>query len=106
MYTTQAPTQKMPLHFQEQRCDLTASILYKWENQNQNYFVRFLDGNKSNCAANNLQWASLKDVIDNPTFVTDWDVGLSPQEIALINDPSWLQGLVVQEKGSSNLVSQ
>jgi hypothetical protein len=36
--------------------------------------IRFIDGNKSNCRADNLAWCNKKEIDENPNWVTDFDL--------------------------------
>jgi len=74
---------------------LTVSILRKWKEHNY-AFVRFANGDKLDLRVNNLSWVSLKQVIENPSWVTDWDCHLTSQERALLNDKCWLEGLQIR----------
>ena len=72
-------------------CPLTTSILSKW--RAQGFFIRFLDCNTHNCAASNLHFVSLKNAMDHiDDWKVDWDMELSPEEIALVKTPEWRQG--------------
>ena len=74
----------------------TGAILAKWKAQRS--FVRFLDGDKSNCAAANLQYISVKDGMAHfGEWVFDWDMDLTPKERKLVMDPEWRAGLTFTE---------
>ena len=74
------------------RSALTNSILNKWNEQGG--FIRFIDGNTVNCAITNLQRVSPKEAMENiNSWKVDWDMELTEEEIALVNNPEWRRGL-------------
>ena len=76
---------------------LTASILGKWRAQRT--FIRFMDGNKRNTAANNLVFVSLPDCLANiDAWVADWDMELTAPEVDLVRDPQWRAGLNFRQR--------
>lgn len=77
-----------------QTTKLTNAILLKWKEQQG--FIRFLDGDKANCAIVNLTYIGFKDALEHwDDWVFDWDMNLTRREKALANDPEWRAGLVV-----------
>ena len=75
----------------------TKSILEKWNAQG--CFVRFLDGNKGNCALRNLEYVHIKDAIEHfGEWTFDWDMDLTRAEKRLVADPGWRAGLNFREK--------
>ena len=71
---------------------LTNSILEKWNRQGG--FVRFINGNTTDCRITNLQYVQLKDTMEHfDDWVVDWDMNLTKKEIKLVNDPNWRAGL-------------
>lgn len=70
---------------------LTESILKKWSGTG--FFVRFTDGDKTNVCAANLVWVSLKGTFCHPEYVTDRDFQLTSEELRLVQDKVWVQGL-------------
>lgn len=77
------------------RDSLTSSILAKWNDQGS--FIRFLDGNTLNCHITNLTPVSLGDAMQHvdgeDVWKVDWDMNLTPNEIALVRSPEWRAGL-------------
>lgn len=70
--------------------ELTTSIFKKWRKQQT--FVRFKDGNITNCAATNLGYVNLKDVMmNNFHWKVDWDMELTTAERQLVSDSQWRQ---------------
>ena len=73
---------------------VTNAILHKWKEQQG--FIRFLDGDKANCAISNLTYINFKDAFEHwDDWVFDWDMNLTRREKACANDPEWRAGLVV-----------
>lgn len=71
---------------------LTDSILAKWREQGS--FIRFKDGDTKNCRADNLEWVSIKDAMDNfHTWTTDWDMNLTRREKRVVETTNWRMGL-------------
>ena len=75
--------------------ELTGSILRKWQNQGYS-FIRFRDANPSNCSVSNLMLVSLQQAMEHiEDWVVDWDMNLTPEEIAVVCDPEWRAGLTI-----------
>tara|TARA_B110001452_G_C15210057_1_gene419725 strand:- start:814 stop:1077 length:264 start_codon:yes stop_codon:yes gene_type:complete len=75
--------------------NLTNTILAKWRSQGS--FIRFIDGNRSNCAVHNLAWIDMATALvhwDDWTF--DFDMNLTSQEREYANNPNWRAGLIVR----------
>ena len=71
----------------------TQSILRKW--REQGHFIRFVDGNVSNCAVANLQFVSQREALQQVhDWKVDWDAELSEDERALVLTPAWREHLV------------
>ena len=71
----------------------TNSIIEKW--REQKHFIRFLDGNKKNCAASNLQYVSLPEAMQNfDAWTFDWDMLLTKKEQRIVMNPQWREGLI------------
>ena len=71
---------------------LTKSILKKW--QKQRTFIRFLNGDITDCRVSNLQYVSLADAMDHiHDWVVDWDMELTDRERQLVLDARWRSGL-------------
>ena len=77
---------------EEQRYRMTKKIIKKW---NHNcFFVRFLDGDKTNHKASNLKKISIMEAMDHfDDWVTDWDYELSDKEKKMVSDPEWRKGM-------------
>lgn len=72
--------------------DLTTSILAKWRDQKR--FVRFINKDKLDNRAENLEICSLHDAIAHfNDWIVDWDINLSPKEIELVRKAEWRAGL-------------
>lgn len=66
----------------------TASIMRKWAEQGR--FIRWLGGNCRNNCITNLQEVSPMDAMDHiDDWKVDWDIYLTPKEIALVRTKSW-----------------
>ena len=73
--------------------EVSKNILNKWTAQE--YFIRFLDGNKQNCAVENLKCVSLKDGMEHfDEWVFDWDMNLTKKEKARVINPEWRNGVI------------
>ena len=71
---------------------LTCSIIKKWKEQQ--FFVRFVDGDTHNCNFANLERVDIFDALENiDTWKVDWDLYLSRKEEALVRYPIWRDGL-------------
>lgn len=71
---------------------LTQSIIRKWRKQGK--FIRFLNGDKTDCRVSNLQYVSLADAMDHiHEWVVDWDMTLTNREKQLVMDLKWRSGL-------------
>jgi hypothetical protein len=67
---------------------MTISIIKKWEEQQ--IFVRFMNGDTTHCRAANLDVVSLKDALEHiHDWVVDWDLELTDKEIQLVQRPDW-----------------
>ena len=58
-------------------------IRTKWHNQtqeNQGYFIRFIDGNPFNIHINNLEQVHPYDAFKNIDWKVDWDMDLTKKE--------------------------
>jgi hypothetical protein len=67
--------------------DTVRTIRDKWHEQTQaarGYFMRFLDGDCSNCRVDNLSYCSAHDAFSNPDWKVDWDANLTTDEIAFV----------------------
>lgn len=67
--------------------DTVRTIRDKWHEQTKpfrGYFIRFLDGDCSNCCADNLNYCSPHDAFSNPDWKVDWDLDLTSDEIAFV----------------------
>jgi hypothetical protein len=74
--------------------DMTHSIIQKW--RQQKVFIRFIDGNKLNCSVDNLEYVSLAECMKNTnTWVADWDLELTKEEVTLVLNSEWRDGLVL-----------
>ena len=70
----------------------TDTILKKWRAQGS--FIRFLDGNRGNCALQNLEWVSIKDAMEHfEEWVFDWDMNLTKKEKTIVMRPEWRAGI-------------
>ena len=47
-------------------------------------FVRFVDGDTTNCAASNLEWVDLIDAMKNSDWTVDWDMHLSRKQTEFV----------------------
>jgi hypothetical protein len=73
--------------------DLTETIMRKW--RKQAVFYRYKDGDKFNAIAKNLQQVTLKEALVNfNTWVCDWDMDLTDNEIAVVNNSAWRYAIV------------
>jgi hypothetical protein len=75
--------------------DTTMSILSKWEEQQR--FVRFVDGDVMNSAVSNLEFVSLREAlshVEDCAWKVDWDAELTCEERALVLTPEWRACLV------------
>ena len=75
----------------------TNSILRKWREQGK--FLRFVDGNTTNCAVTNLQFVQLRDALNHVhDWKVYWDAELTAAERALVltprTTPDWRAHLV------------
>lgn len=62
-------------------------IREKWHEQTSTFrghFIRFLDGDRSNCSAKNLSMCSPYEAFSNPDWVVDWDMDLTDDEIEFV----------------------
>jgi hypothetical protein len=85
----------IPFELLDSTMDLTTSILNKWKAQRT--FIRFMDGNIHNLMVSNLQYVGLLDALGHiDDWKVDWDLELTPEEIALVRDPTWRAGLVFE----------
>ena len=85
---------KMPTKFTEkQKHEMTPRILKKWNEQGQ--FIRWIDGDSLNNFLNNLQTVSKSDALQNhfDDWTTDWFVDLTEEEIKLVENKEWRDGL-------------
>ena len=67
--------------------DMVRMIRDKWHEQTKpfgGYFFRFIDGNRANCALNNLQLVNPYDAFANPDWAVDWDAALSKSEVSFV----------------------
>ena len=67
--------------------EIARAIMDKWREQTKQfggYFFRFIDGNRANCALNNLQLVNPYDAFANPDWVVDWDAALSKTEVSFV----------------------
>ena len=67
--------------------DRVRMIRDKWHEQTEpfgGYFFRFIDGNRANCALNNLQLVNPYDAFTNPDWAVDWDAALSRAEVSFV----------------------
>jgi hypothetical protein len=100
LYVSNDDDEKKESYDEEQ---LTDSILSKWQNQDR--FIRILDGNTNNCSIYNLCQVSLDDAMDHiDEWKVNWDMDLTRREIALVKDPVWRAGLSQPNKYISRLV--
>ena len=80
--------------------ELTSSIIKKWNEKARNGiqgagFLRFVDGNKSNGHDINLNLIPLVLMLDHfDDWTTDWDSELTDDEIKLVKEPKWREGIV------------
>lgn len=82
---------------------MTNNILRKWE-ENGNLFLRFLDGNRTNRAPENLEWVNIVDAMDNLyEWTTDWDMSLSRKERELVIDPLWRDSFITSSSSMKEL---
>ena len=73
--------------------DPTSRILATWKAQGA--FIRFLNGNKADCAASNLAYVSLREAMQHvDDWAVDWDMDLTAEEVELVRTPGWRAGLV------------
>jgi hypothetical protein len=73
---------------------ITDSILRKWKAAGSTLCIRFLDGDRSNCNVDNMQWVAFPDAIQHADdWVCDWDADLTEEEIKMVKDPQWRAGL-------------
>lgn len=90
----------------QSRADLTGSIMDKWKEQGT--FVRFLDGDRGNCAADNLEHIQMPDAMEHfDDWTFDWDINLTLEEQALVLDSQWRTGLrfnKIEEKPAFEIV--
>ena len=71
----------------------TRDIIQKWLDQGG--FIRFKDGNKGNCALNNLERVTFADAMQNfEIWTTDWDMNLTKKEKNLVMQENWRAGLI------------
>ena len=47
-------------------------------------FIRFIDGDKGNCAASNLAYCTPHDAFTHPDWVVDWDLHLTAREVDIV----------------------
>ena len=47
-------------------------------------FIRFIDGDKGNCAASNLAYCTPHDAFTHPDWVVDWDMDLDAVEVSTV----------------------
>ena len=72
--------------------ELTESIIRKW--RNKGVFIRFVDGNPNNRSDSNLMLVSLQEAMEHiEDWYVDWDLDLTPEEIAVVCDPEWSAGV-------------
>lgn len=63
-------------------------IWRKW--RAQGVFYRFLDGDNTNRRAANMKQVTLKEALVNiNSWVCDWDIELTPQEIQIVHNAIW-----------------
>ena len=75
---------------------LIQSILRKWGEQGS--FIRFMDGNSRNSAANNLRFVDLRDCLQPATvdaWRADWDMDLSEEEVEVVRNPTYRAALLL-----------
>jgi hypothetical protein len=73
---------------------LTSSILRKWNSLEPRCFIRFIDGNKTNCCVNNLQYVDVKTaMLHFDDWITDYDIELTKKEVELVKCATWRTGL-------------
>ena len=65
-------------------------IMSKWAEHPQSVtrksgcFIRFIDGDKGNCAASNLAYCTPHDAFTHPDWVVDWDLNLDAGEVDIV----------------------
>ena len=81
----------------KEKGELTDSIIRKW--RNKGVFICFVDGNPNNRSDSNLMFVSLQEAMEHiEDWVVDWDLDLTPEEIAVVCDPEWRAGLAIDPK--------
>jgi hypothetical protein len=71
----------------------TAAILAKCTQIKQGFII-FLDHNKQNFAPTNMAFIDLPYLLKNfDSLCCDWDMELSPKEIAQVKTPAWREAL-------------
>ena len=86
-------------------CAMTTSILKTWKAQGT--FVRFKDGDTRNCSVDNLEHVQLENAMRNiDTWTVDWDMDLTPQQIALVRQPEWRKGLKYASEGRLSVAGE
>lgn len=90
------PAKLSTLRGTSKQADSTTTIISKWNQQGS--FIRFLDGNKLNCAVTNLAYVTIQDAMAHIDWVVDWDMDLTPEERNLVLTPQWRAGLSFSKK--------
>lgn len=71
--------------------NIIITIRNKWHKNTKDtngYFMRHIDGDKSNINLNNLQWIHPKTAMENIEWCCDWIIGLTKQEIDFVKNNS------------------
>lgn len=82
---------------------LLCTIVKKWREQTITGFIRFLNGNMTDCRAANLQFVSLRHALFHfEEWTVDWYINLTEVEIGSVIQPAVLQLLVYSKQFLAN----
>ena len=94
------PRSAFPTQAATNSTQITNDIIVKWKEQER--FIRFVDGDKTNCSVANLKYIDFQDALAHwDDWIFDWDMNLTPNEIDCANDPVWRATNYVSLVGSS-----
>lgn len=75
---------------------LSTGIIHTWNERmyRGHLFTRWRDGNKENVSGSNISYCAIHDIILHlDDWTTDWDTGLTDDQIHLVKTTTWVDAL-------------